>query len=120
MKVGGIRYGRSYGAESVENAEFARSKRGSSEMNGTKSNLSCALGVSGVAARDVTCESEEDEEEGVEWGTRMYGVRMSPEIRTLLRSQPEDMTRWLTTSQMGRALTREENEVINEKRRTRG
>jgi len=71
MKVGGIRYGRSYGAESVENAEFARSKRGSSEMNGTKSNLSCALGVSGVAARDVTCESEEDEEEGVEWGKRV-------------------------------------------------
>jgi hypothetical protein len=74
----------------------------------------------GVAARDVTPESEEDEEEGVEWGKRMYGVRMSPahpryvgrgddtcggevvytipEIRTLLRSQPEDTTRWLTTS----------------------
>ena len=32
----------------------------------------------GVAARDVTSESEEDEEEGVEWGKRMYGVRMSP------------------------------------------
>ncbi len=28
----------------------------------------------GVAARDVTSESEEDEEEGVEWGKRMYGV----------------------------------------------
>jgi hypothetical protein len=89
----------------------------------------------GVAARDVTSESEEDEEEGVEWGTRKYGVRMSPahpryvgrgddtcggevvytllEIRTLLRSQPEDTKRWLTTSQMGWALTREENEVIN-------
>jgi hypothetical protein len=38
-----------------------------------------------------------------------------PEIRTLLRSQPEDTTRWLTTSQMGWALTREENEIINEK-----
>jgi hypothetical protein len=36
----------SYGAVSVENAEFARSKRGSSEMNGTKSNLPYALGVS--------------------------------------------------------------------------
>jgi hypothetical protein len=46
MKGGGIRYGRSYGAESVENAEFARGKRGSNEMNGTKSNLSYALGVS--------------------------------------------------------------------------
>ena len=32
----------------------------------------------GVAARDVTSECEEDEEEGVEWGKRMYGVRMSP------------------------------------------
>jgi hypothetical protein len=38
-----------------------------------------------------------------------------PEIRTLLCSQPEDMNQWLTTSQMGWALTREENEVINEK-----
>ena len=37
------------------------------------------------------------------------------EIRTLLRSQPEDTKRWLTTSQMGWALSREENEVINEK-----
>ena len=71
----------------------------------------------GVAARDVTSESEEDEEERVECGTRKYGVKMSPahpryvgrgddacggevvytiqEIRTLLRSQPEDATRWL-------------------------
>ena len=78
----------------------------------------------GVAVRDVTSESEEDEEEGVEWGKRMYGVRMSPahpryvgrgddtcggevvytipEIRTLLRSQPEDTTRWLTTSRLSR------------------
>ena len=46
MKGGGIRYGWSYGAESVENAEFARGKRGSNEMNGTKSNLPYALGVS--------------------------------------------------------------------------
>ena len=37
------------------------------------------------------------------------------EIRTLLRSQPEDTKRWLTTSQMVWALTREENEVVNEK-----
>ena len=46
MKGGGIRYRRSYGAESVENAGFARSKRGSNEMNGTRSNLPCALDVS--------------------------------------------------------------------------
>jgi hypothetical protein len=46
MKGGGIRYGRSYFAESVENAEFARSKRGSKEMNGTRRNLPYALGVS--------------------------------------------------------------------------
>ena len=32
----------------------------------------------GVAARDATSESEEDEAERVEWGTRQYGVRMSP------------------------------------------
>ena len=31
-----------------------------------------------IHIRDVTPESEEDEEEGVEWGRRMYGVRMSP------------------------------------------
>jgi hypothetical protein len=46
MKGGGIRYGRSYGAESVENVEFARSKRSSNKMNGTKSSLPYALGVS--------------------------------------------------------------------------
>ena len=33
----------------------------------------------------------------------------------LLNVQPEDVKRWLTTSQMGWALTREENEVVNEK-----
>jgi hypothetical protein len=67
----------------------------------------------------------------------MYGVRMSsappqyvgrgdnicggevvytiPEIQTLLNSQPDDVRRWLTTSQMGWALTREKNELTNEK-----
>ncbi len=38
-----------------------------------------------------------------------------PEIQELLNSQPEDMKRWLITIQMGWALTREENEVVNEK-----
>ena len=38
-----------------------------------------------------------------------------PEIRVLLRSQPDDAQRWLTTSQMGWALTRERNEITNEK-----
>jgi hypothetical protein len=37
------------------------------------------------------------------------------EIRALLCSQPEDAQRWLTTSQMGWALTRERNEITNEK-----
>ena len=46
MTGGGTRYGRSYGAGSVENAGFARSMSGSNEMNGTKSNLPYALGVS--------------------------------------------------------------------------
>jgi hypothetical protein len=95
-----------------------------------------------VVARDVTFESEEDEEERVKWGTCKYGVRLVRvrmssahpryvgrgddtcggevvytilEIRTLLQSQPEDTKWWLTTSQMGWALTLEENEVINEK-----
>jgi hypothetical protein len=52
IKGGGIRYGRSYGAESVENVEFARSKRSSSKMNGTKSSLPYALGVSLESTRN--------------------------------------------------------------------
>jgi hypothetical protein len=218
MKGGGTRYGRSCGAGSVENAGFARSKRGSNKMSGTRSNLPYALGVSmeqirngspqerqekcanvplqppiperddpeqprGKESRPGTQRlslrdddvlyahsshqpplspprrpltgptppkldrrmmrrtpiptASEDEEEGVEWGKRMYGVRMSPahpgyvgrgddtcggevvytisEMRTLLHSQPEDTTLWLTTSQMGWALTSEENEIINER-----
>jgi hypothetical protein len=43
-----------------------------------------------------------------------------PEMRTLLHSQPEDTTQWLTTSQMGWALTREENEIINERDKQEG
>jgi hypothetical protein len=91
----------------------------------------------GIAVKEATSESDENEEHRVEWGTRKYGVRMSPiqpryvgrgddacggevvytiqEIRTRLRSQPEDAKRWLTTGQMGWALTREENEVLNTK-----
>ena len=64
----------------------------------------------GIVARDSTSESDAEEEERVEWGAHMYGVRMSPanpqyvgrgdnicggevvytieEIRALLRSQP--------------------------------
>jgi hypothetical protein len=32
----------------------------------------------GIAAKAATSESDENEEERVEWGTRKYGVRMSP------------------------------------------
>jgi hypothetical protein len=46
------------------------------------------------------------------WGEVVYSIQ---KIQKLLSSQPEDMKRWLTTSQMGWALTREENEVVNEK-----
>ena len=74
---------------------------------------------------------EDDEVEEVEWGKCMYGVRMTPahpwyvgrgdhkcggevvysvqDIRQLLSVQPGEMKRWLTTSQMGWALTQEEN-----------
>ena len=91
----------------------------------------------GGAVKDVTSESEDDGMEGVEWEAGMYGVRMTPahpwyvgrgddkcggevvysiqDIRQLLSVQPEDVKRWLTTSQMGWALKREENEVVNEK-----
>ena len=72
----------------------------------------------------------------------MYGVRMTPahpwyvgrgddkcggevvysiqDIRQLLSVQPEDVKRWLTTSEMGWALKREENEVANEKNEREG
>jgi hypothetical protein len=127
----------------------------SNKMNGTKSSLPYALGVSLERTRNGLpqvgkekrangsktdqehpqppgeatpsspwtrnrgqgrkSESDEDEEERFEWGTCKYGVRMSPahpwyvgrgdetcagevvytiqEIRTLLRSQPEDAKR---------------------------
>ena len=42
----------------------------------------------------------------------MYTI---PEIKVLLRSQPDDAQRWLTTRQMGWALKRERNEITNEK-----
>jgi hypothetical protein len=38
-----------------------------------------------------------------------------PEIKDLLRGHSEDAQRWLTTSQMGWALTRERNELTNER-----
>ena len=38
-----------------------------------------------------------------------------PEIKVLLRSQPDDAQRWLTTSQMRWALTRERNAITDEK-----
>ena len=34
----------------------------------------------GASVRDASSESEEDEAERVEWGTRKYGVRMSPHV----------------------------------------
>ncbi len=42
----------------------------------------------------------------------MYTI---PEIKAFLHPQPYDVQRWLTTSQMGWALTREQNEITNEK-----
>ena len=45
-------------------------------------------------------------------GEMVYSIQ---DIRLLLRVQPEDVKRWLTTSQMGWALTRDENEVVTEK-----
>ncbi len=105
----------------------------------------CSVPITSMRSRKwevlrTEVESDENEEERVEWGTRKYGVRMSPahpgyvgrgddtcggevvytiqEIRTLLRSQPEDAQGWLTTGQMGWALTREENEVIKSTQKT--
>jgi hypothetical protein len=50
-------------------------------------------------------------------GEVVYSIQ---DIRQLLSVQPEDAKRWLTTSQMGWALTREENEVVNEKDERKG
>ena len=52
---------------------------------------------------------------GLAVGRFMLSLAVANDYELLLRSQPEDMTRWLTTNQMGWALTREENEIINEK-----
>ena len=54
MKGGGIKYGRSYGAESVENVESAKNERGSSGMSGQERNLPFARGVTMGAARNET------------------------------------------------------------------
>ena len=54
MKGGGIKYGRSYGAESVENVESAKNERGSSGMSGQESNLPFAHGVTMGAAQNET------------------------------------------------------------------
>ena len=50
MTGGGIGYGRSYGAERVGNAEFARSKEDSRARSGTKNSWPHALGVTGKKA----------------------------------------------------------------------
>ena len=52
MKGGGTKYGRSYGAESVENVASVRSKRSSSGTNDTKGSLSYVIGVSLEGTRD--------------------------------------------------------------------
>ena len=52
MKGGGIRYDRSYGAESVENVESAKNERGSSEISEQESSLLFARGVTWRAARN--------------------------------------------------------------------
>ena len=54
MKGGGIKYGRSYGAESGENVESAKNERGSSGMSGQESNLPFARGVTIGSARNET------------------------------------------------------------------
>ena len=55
IKGGGTKYGRSYGAESVENVESEKNARGgSSGMSGQESNLPFARGVTVVAVRNET------------------------------------------------------------------
>ena len=55
MKGGDTKYGRSYGAESVENVESEKNARGgSSGMSGQESNLPFARGVTMGAARNET------------------------------------------------------------------
>jgi hypothetical protein len=77
-KGGGIRYGRSYGAESVENVASVRSKRSSSGTNGTKSSLPYALGVSLEGTRDRHPQVRKER--------RANGLRTSPITR---RGDPE-------------------------------
>jgi hypothetical protein len=113
-----------------------RASTGKQDVNNRQARPSRAAHGRRLAARDTASESDEGEAEGADWD-ECYGVRMSPanpryvgrgdstcggevvytipEIKVLLRSQPDDAQRWLTTSKMGWALTRERIEVINEK-----
>jgi hypothetical protein len=79
-KGGGIRYGRSYGAESVENVASVRSKRSSSGTNGTKSSLPYVLGVS--------LEGTRDRHPQVRKSRRANGLRTSPITRQGDPEQP--------------------------------
>ena len=70
-----------------------------------------------AGSRAASCAVEAQEPSGR--GLKRRGLRCWPDHppsnRQLLSVQPEDAKRWLTTSQMGWALTREENELVNEK-----
>jgi hypothetical protein len=117
-------------------AQAEERARGKKDVNNCPARRPRAAHGRRIVARGTTSESDEGEVEGADWG-ECYGVRMShanhryagrgdstcvcggvytiPEIRALLCSQPEDAHRWLTTSQMGWALTWERNEITNEK-----
>ena len=99
---GGIKYGRSYGAE-FDGNELYKEKPATCArcVTGRDAGLAPvsmkrkarkwiknptthqarrprAAHGRGFATRDATSESDEDEEERAEWSTRKYGVRMSP------------------------------------------
>ena len=114
----------------------AEASTGKQDVNNRQARRPRAAHGRRIAARDTESESDEGQAEGADWG-ECYGARMSPanpryvgrgdstcggevvytipEIRALLCSQPADAQIWLNTSQMGWALTRERNEITNEK-----
>jgi hypothetical protein len=113
-----------------------RASTGKQDVNNRQARRTRAAHKRRLAVGDTASESDEGEAEGADWD-ECCGVKMSPanpryvgrgdstcggevvhtipEIKVLLRSQPDDAERWLTTSQMGWALTRERNEITNEK-----
>jgi hypothetical protein len=113
-----------------------RASTGKQDVNNRQARRPRAAHKRRLAVGDTVSESDEGEAEGADWD-ECYGVKMSPanpryvgrvdstcggevvytipEIKVLLRSQPDDVERWQSTSQMGWDFARKRNEITIEK-----